>query len=69
QGYIDQVNNAKTVDEITKIVDAAKAADQKALDDAKASAKTEIDKMANLDDTVKQGYVDRVENATTVAEV
>ncbi|MFL1696488.1 adhesive domain-containing protein [Weissella kandleri] len=69
QDYIDQVNNAKTADEITKIVDAAKAADQKALDDAKASAKTEIGKMANLDDATKQEYVDRVDNATTVAEV
>ncbi|WP_243188285.1 KxYKxGKxW signal peptide domain-containing protein [Weissella koreensis] len=69
QGYIDQVNSAKTADEITGIVDAATAADKKILDDAKTNAVTEINDMNNLTAEEKQGYVDQVNGAKTVGEV
>ena len=69
QGYIDQVNSAKTADEITGIVDAATAADKKILDDAKTNAVTEINDMNNLTAEEKQGYIDQVNSAKTADEI
>ncbi|MFL1696411.1 protease, partial [Weissella kandleri] len=69
QGYIDQVNNAKTGDEITKIVDAAKAADQKAgsdkLAEEKKAAIDQINSAKTLNEKQKQDYINQVRNAET----
>lgn len=64
KGFTDKIDAATEVDKIQPIVDEAKAADTKALNDAKAKAKKDVEDLANKDEAIKA-----IEAANTVADV
>lgn len=64
KGFTDKIDAVTEVDKIQPIVDEAKAADTKALNDAKAKAKKDVEDLANKDEAIKA-----IEAANTVADV
>ncbi|WP_283678299.1 DUF5776 domain-containing protein [Lentilactobacillus sp. Marseille-Q4993] len=73
QGYKDRIDKAKTPSDVKAIVDEATKANDDAqattLDEIKKDAKNTINNLKNLSDAEKQTYLDRVDAATTKADV
>ncbi|EMG9622862.1 GA module-containing protein [Listeria monocytogenes] len=76
-GFINQVDNAGTIAEVSQIHQEAQAkdtqnkasADAQALADAKAAANTAINALPNLSADEKTGFINQVDSAGTIAEV
>ena len=69
----EDIDNAQTKDEVDQVVEDAKQKDEdnknRSLEEAKQQAKEEINKLNNLDQTEKDGFNQRIDQANTKEDV
>ncbi len=68
-GFKAEVDKAENLSDVKEVLDKAKAKDKEELAKAKAEAKAEIDKLANLTDEQKSGFKKEADKAKTKADV